>query len=484
MFFIKNIVSGNFKVKYSKSFNSFIVTNNKSSVCFYTPLKFFNNKDENNLLLQICKIGSCFDILVRKQLKKNTSNKHKVEYKVIYNYIKEIENKEDKSLYAYLLYNIYHSLIINFKIDNTNKIQHPFHLNNENTYTNDFLIDYVDESKNNDYINSLLDITLDILSSHKGQPIEINSSNIVPFIFDFDISKYLFYDFNGVRKEYRDFLRSLEKLCNKFGIPIMINLSKEDELETLNLPNDKTIKVTTSKYSTLLEKLNSTYNNQIYPSYDSIDIKNIEINLNDFIIECYYIYHLFNVSNTLLKNKLFKKNLLENKFFVPEDKYNYIQDKLDEIFSYHYSNPDGIYETNDMIKHIEKELFNQINYFEQNTLDNLKCNNIKIDNDITTTTINLVNETNHLNLDLDIYSSISLVILDLLGNKYFNQIILEDKYVSKCHHCNTSISKPHTLKFTNNTYNIPIYLCDSCFKKWFNKCNNNRVKKCNNIKNS
>ena len=205
MFFVKNIVNGNFKVKYSKSFNSFIVTNDKSSTCFYTPLKFFSNKDENTLLQQICKIGSCFDILIRKQLKNNTSDKHKVKYEIIYNYIKEIKNKEDKSLYTYLLYNIYHNLIINFKLDNTNKIQPPFHLNNENNYTKDFLIDYVDESKNNDYINSLLDITLDILSSHKGQPIEINSSNIVPFIFDFDISKYLFNDFNGVRKEYRDF---------------------------------------------------------------------------------------------------------------------------------------------------------------------------------------------------------------------------------------------------------------------------------------
>lgn len=483
MFFVKNIVSGNFKVKYSKSFNSFIVTNNKSSVCSYTPLKFFNNKDENNLLQQICKIGNCFDILVEK-LDNNTNDKHKIKYEIIYNYIKEIKNKEDKSLYTYLLYNIYYSLIINFKLDDASIIQPPFHLNNENIYTNDFLIDYIDESKNSDYINSLLNNILDILNSHKGQPIEINSSNIVPFIFEVDVSKYLINDFNGVRKEYRDFLRSLEKLCNKFGIPIMINLSKEDKLETINLPNSNQIEVTTSKYSNLLNKLNSTYNNQIYPSYDSIDIKNIEINLNDFIIECYYIYHLFDLSNTLLKNKLFKKKLLENKFIVPEDKYNYIQDELVKIFSYYYSNPENIYETNDMIKHIENELFNQINHFKQNTLDNLKCNNIKIDSDIITTTINLVNETNHLNLDLDIYSSISLALLDLLSNKYFNQIILEDKYVSKCNHCNTSISKPHTLKFTNNIYNIPIYLCDSCFKKWSNKCNNNRVKKCNDIKNS
>lgn len=469
MFFVKNIVNGNFKVKYSKSFNSFIVTNDKSSTCFYTPLKFFSNKDENTLLQQICKIGSCFDILIRKQLKNNTSDKHKVKYEIIYNYIKEIKNKEDKSLYTYLLYNIYHNLIINFKLDNTNKIQPPFHLNNENNYTNDFLIDYVDESKNNDYINSLLDITLDILSSHKGQPIEINSSNIVPFIFDFDISKYLFNDFNGVRKEYRDFLRSLEKLCNKFGIPIMINLSKEDELETLNLPNDKTIKATTSKYSTLLEKLNSTYNNQIYPSCDGIDIKNIEINLNDFIIECYYIYHLFNLSNTLLKNK----------FIVQDDRYDYIQDKLEEVFSYHYSN----YEHPYIIKYIEKELFNQINNLKQNTLNNFKCNNIKIDSDITNTTIDLKNETNHLNLDLKTYSSISSTVLNLLDNKYFNQIIL-DEYVPKCHYCNTSKSKLHTLKFMNNIYNIPIYLCDIHFKEWSNKCNNNRVKKYNDIKNS
>ena len=469
MFFVKNIVNGNFKVKYSKSFNSFIVTNNKNSVCSYTPLKFFNNKDENNLLLQICKIGSCFDILIRKKLKSNTNNKHKVKYEIIYNYIEEIKNKEDKSIYTYLLYNIYHSLIINFKLHDTNVIQPPFHLNNEDIYTNDFLIDYVDESKNSDYINSLLDNILDILNSHKGHPIEINSSNIAPFIFEFDISKYLLNDFNGVKKEYRDFLRSLEKICNKFGIPIMINLSKENKLETLNLLNDKTIKVTTSKYSTLLKMLNSTYNNQIYPSCDGIDIKNIEINLNDFIIECYYIYHLFNLSNTLL----------EDNFIVSEDKYDYIQNKLDEIFSYHYSNYDYPYS----IKHIEKELLNQINSFRHNTINNLKCNNIKIDSDIVTTTIDLQNETNHLNLDLNTYSSISSAVLNLLDNKYFKKIIF-DQYVPKCHYCNTSKSKLHTLKFINNTYNIPIYLCDSCFKEWSNKCNNNRVKKCNDIKNS
>lgn len=469
MFFIKNIVRGNFKVKYVKQFNSFMVTNNKSSVCSYTPLKFFSNKDENNLLQQICKIGCCFDILIKKQLKSNTNDKHKIKYEIIYNYIEEIKDKEDKFFYTYLLYDIYRSLIISFKLDDINIIEPPFHLNNEGIYTNDFLIDYVDESKNSDYINSLLDNILNILNNRKGQPIEINPSDIVPFIFEFDISKYLLNDFNGVRKEYRDFLRSLETLCNKFCIPIMINLSKEDKIEKLNLPNGKIIEVTTSKYSTLLKKLNFTYNNQIYPSYDGIDIKNIEINLSDFIIECYYIYHLFNLSNTLLKDN----------FDYPEDKYNYIQDKLEIIFSYHYSNCDHPYS----IKYIEKELLNQINHFKQNTIDNLKCNNIKIDSDITTTTIDLINETNHLNLDLNTYSSISSAILNLLDNKYFNQIIL-DQYVRKCHRCNTSKSKLHTLKFINNTYNISIYLCDICFRAWSNKCNNNRVKKCNDIKNS
>ena len=168
-----------------------------------------------------------------------------------------------------------------------------------------------------------------------------------------------------------------------------------------------------------------------------------------------------------------------SEFIVQDDRYDYIQDKLEEVFSYHYSN----YEHPYIIKYIEKELFNQINNLKQNTLNNFKCNNIKIDSDITNTTIDLKNETNHLNLDLKTYSSISSTVLNLLDNKYFNQIIL-DEYVPKCHYCNTSKSKLHTLKFINNIYNIPIYLCDIHFKEWSNKCNNNRVKKCNDIKNS
>lgn len=467
MFFIKNIINGNFSVKYSKYYNSFIAINNKDKTCKYTPIRFYNNKDEINLLLQTYNIGYCFNILVRKKLKSLTTNKYKVPYKIIYDSVKDIQTKKDKSKYTYLLYDIYKNLIINFKLNDSNTIQPPYHFNNKNNYTGDCLIDFIDESKNEVYINTLIETILTILSNKKGTAIEFNSSNIVPFIFNFDISKYIFSDFNGVRKEYRDFLRALEKLCNKSGIPTMINLTKSNIKEKVILPNNKQINLTVSKYSNDLEKLNSTYCNKIYPKYDSIEINSIEINLNDFIIECYYIFHLLEMSNTLL----------DNKFIVKDDRFNYIQDNLARIFNFYYKDYDHPYN----LKYIMKELYNQINLFKQNTLNNLKCNNIKIENDVNIIAINLKNETNDYSLELESYSSISSAIIYLLYDKYFNKTILT-QYINRCHHCKTSKSKLHTLKFKDNIYKINIYLCDNCFKDWSDKCNNNRVKKFNNTK--
>ena len=162
MFFIKNIINGNFSIKYSKYYNSFIAINNKDKTCKYTPIRFYNDNDEVNLLLQTYNIGYCFDILVRKKLKSLTTNKYKVPYKIIYDSVKDIQTKKDKSKYTYLLYDIYKNLIINFKLNDSNTIQPPHHFNNENNYTGDCLIDFIDESENEVYITTLIETILTI----------------------------------------------------------------------------------------------------------------------------------------------------------------------------------------------------------------------------------------------------------------------------------------------------------------------------------
>ena len=84
MFLIKNIICGNFRVRYSNYYNSFLVINNKDKSCKYTPIRFYDDKAEVNLLLQAYDVGYYFDILVRKKLKSLTTNKYKVPYKIKY----------------------------------------------------------------------------------------------------------------------------------------------------------------------------------------------------------------------------------------------------------------------------------------------------------------------------------------------------------------------------------------------------------------
>ncbi|CDE96236.1 unknown [Clostridium sp. CAG:914] len=478
MFFVKNIISGSFNIKYSKAFNSFMLTNEKSKQCNYTEYKFFSDEDEVKLLLQIYKIGESFNKLIKKQLTTFTSDKYYINYDVIYRYVCDLKKSNDLKYSSYLLYNIYKSLIVNFKLKEIIEIEFPFRFNNEGIYSGDFLIDYIDDSKNQIYIDKLVETILEILNKKKGTPINMSSCNISSFIFDYDISKYINNNFSGVRNEYRNLIRALIKLCNKFGIPLMVNLIKEEKNKILDLPSNKRIEVKQYNYPQLKE-FNRTYNNKIYIYSNELVIKNVEINLNDFIIECYYLYHLFSLSNDLLtKNYNIYENGNDDSLYESytnnEKRYKYLQNQLEKIFFYHYTDLDHPFD----LKYIEKKLSSKIDNFKQNTIDNLKCNNIKISNYYNENRIELKNKTNNYELKLKTYSSISTAVLYLLLDKYYNKIILNE-YNQKCYHCNTNAEKLHRLRFENNIYDISIYLCNGCFKKWSNKCNNQRVKKSN-----